>query len=257
MASFKPRRMPAVEGQSEAAVGPLGRRRRVEAAQADAPQHGFPAERPSSARWSGRRSTLSRRTWSTSGTRCSSEHAMLATSLSRSNRSPRKSRCSMTLMADNGVRPRLSAMIRRRIAAGRPSASASAKPGARSSVLESGEEQRVGQLVERRRIVAVTDDLQEVLAQRVWRRHRPIGASQRPGGQARHGYLQASWHPSRAAGPAVQRRKFAVRGVASEQLVPARARQSYGGPSFANGVRNVVGVQPIEGRLVQAVQRRF
>ena len=58
---------------------------------------------------------------------------MLATSLSRSSRSPRKSRCSMTLMAESGVRPRVSAMSRWRMAGGRPSASASAKSGARSS----------------------------------------------------------------------------------------------------------------------------
>ena len=58
---------------------------------------------------------------------------MLATSLSRSSRSPRKSRCSMTLMAESGVRPRVSAMTRWRMASGRPSASASAKPGASSS----------------------------------------------------------------------------------------------------------------------------
>jgi hypothetical protein len=42
---------------------------------------------------------------------CSSEEALLATSLSRSSRWPRKSRCSMTLMAERGGRPRVSAMI--------------------------------------------------------------------------------------------------------------------------------------------------
>ena len=55
----------------------------------------------------------------------------------------------------------------------------------------------------------------------------------------------------------MQHRQIAVGGVASEELVAARARQRHGEPGGANGARHVVGVQPVEGRLVQAVQRRL
>ena len=52
----------------------------------------------------------------------------------------------------------------------------------------------------------------------------------------------------------MQHRQIAVGGVAPEELVAASPRQSYGEPGSANGLRNVVGVEPVEGRLVQAVQ---
>jgi hypothetical protein len=45
----------------------------------------------------------------TNGTHCSREQAMLAATLSRSSRSPRKRCCSMTLIADSGVRARVRA----------------------------------------------------------------------------------------------------------------------------------------------------
>jgi hypothetical protein len=72
-------------------------------------------------------------TFEKSGTRCSGEDAMLATSLSRNSRSPKKCRYSMTVMAERGERARVSAVIRSRMASGNPSMCASAKLGAMRS----------------------------------------------------------------------------------------------------------------------------
>src|SRR5271166_605800 len=66
-------------------------------------------------------------------------------------------------------------------------------------MLESGEEERVGQLVERQQIIAVTDHLRK-FGPTGLRWHRPAGASQRPGGQPRRCYPQASGHPGSAPG---------------------------------------------------------
>src|SRR5580704_7089527 len=116
-------------------------------------------------------------------------------------------------------------------------------------MLESGEEECVGQLIERQQIIAVTDQLRK-FGPTGLRWHRPAGASQRPGRERRRGCLQASRHPGGSSGPAVQHRQIAIGGVASEELVAARARQSYGEPGIANSARHVVSIKPIEGWLV-------
>ena len=154
---------------------------------------------------------------------------MLATSLSRSSRSPRKSRCSMTLIAESGVRPRVSPSTR--CAHGRRQAIGQRLGKARRQqfALESGKEERVGQLVERQQIVAATDHLGE-LGPAGLRWHRPAGAAQRPGRQLRRGHLQVPRHPGGAPRPALQHRQVAVGGVAAEEFVAARARQRHGEP---------------------------
>src|SRR3954462_3402211 len=100
-------------------------------------------------------------------------------------------------------------------------------------MLEPGEEEGIGQLIECQQIVTVTDHFGKFgPTGLLW--HRSAGASQPTGRQARYGHLQASRYPGGAPRPAVQKWQIAVRAVASEELIAPRTRQSYRKPGSAD-----------------------
>ena len=136
---------------------------------------------------------------------------MLATSLSRSSRSPRKSRCSMTLIADSGVRARVSAVIRAAHGWRKPVRQRLGKAWRQEFTMEFRKEERIGQLVERQKIVAAADHLGE-LGPSGLRRHRLAGARQQSRCKRGRDDIQAARHPGGAPGPALQHRQIAIGG---------------------------------------------
>src|SRR5690349_10090528 len=58
-------------------------------------------------------------------------------------------------------------------------------------------------------------------------------------------------------GPAVERRKGAVRRVTSKELIAARTRQRHTKAGGADSMRHVIGIEAVETRLVLAIERRL
>ncbi len=87
---------------------------------------------------------------------------MLATSLSRSSRSPRKSRISMTAMAESGVRPRVSAARRETHGRGQAVGQGFGEIGREKLALEPWKKNRIGHLVELQQIVGAANHVGEL-----------------------------------------------------------------------------------------------
>ena len=177
---------------------------------------------------------------------------MLATSLSRSSRSPRNSRCSMTLIAESGVRARVSASEALAHARGsrRPAPRRSLAPGVHAGIR--------GEKVRTPSDRATTGRRRGGPFRGAWPSESeaaPRRTAQRPSRQLGRRHQQGARHPGRPSRPALQHRQVAKGRIAAEQFVSARARQRHGEAGGADRLRHVVGVQSIEGRLVEAVQR--
>ncbi len=126
--------------------------------------------------------------------------------------------------------------------------------GGEERALEVGQEERVRELIQADEVVPAAQHIGQLGPPGLLRKCA-VGRLQRGGHQAGPGLHRPARCPAQPPRPALQRRQITEGGVAAEQLIAAGPDQRHREPCLPDRPRHVIGVESVEGGLVEAVER--